>query len=178
MTFNELCNIVQKYAELYNVDPFLILGIIYTESSGNPDAESFMRDENGNKKIIARGLMQLTPIAIKEVNNVYNRYFIFDDMLKPESNIECGILLFKRYCDYWKRNADEKIALQLALLSYAWGITAVINWLKDTKPDNGFIDEAIPQEKTYYNESVTFWYMKVKAVYTELQKNMKRGESE
>ena len=175
MTFNELYNIVKKYADLYCVDPFLILGIIYTESSGNPQAESFTKDKNGNKVVVARGLMQLTKIAVEEVNNVYNRYFIFDDMLKPESNIECGILLFKRYCDYWKRNADEKIALQLALLSYAWGITAVINWLTKTKPDNGFIDEAIPQEKQYYNESVTFWYMKTKAIVEELQKGERQN---
>lgn len=170
MTFNELCNIVQKYADLYNVDPFLILGIIYTESSGNPQAESFFTDENGNKNIVARGLMQLTKIAVKEVNRVYNRKFIFDDMLDPEANIECGVLLFKHYFEYWKKNAIEPFALQLALLSYSWGITAVINWLKDTKPDNGFIDEAIPQEKQYYNESVTFWYMKTKAIVEELQK--------
>ena len=175
MTFNELCNIVQKYADLYNVDPFLILGIIYTESSGNPEAESFFTDENGNKNIVARGLMQLTKIAVKEVNRVYNRYFIFDDMLNPEANVECGILLFKRYYDYWKKNADEKIALQLALLSYSWGLTATINWLKDTKPDNGFIDEAIPQEKQYYNESVTFWYMKTKAIVEELQKGERQN---
>ena len=175
MTFNELYNIVKKYADLYNVDPFLVLGIIYTESSGNPQAESFTKDKNGNKVVVARGLMQLTKIAVEEVNNVYNRYFIFDDMLKPESNIECGILLFKRYCDYWKRNADEKIALQLALLSYSWGITSVINWLTKTKPDNGFIDEAIPQEKQYYNESVTFWYMKTKAIVEELQKGERQN---
>ena len=67
MTFNELCNIVQKYAELYNVDPFLILGIVYTESNGNTNAESFTIDKNGNKKIIARGLMQLTSIAVKKL---------------------------------------------------------------------------------------------------------------
>ena len=170
MTFNELCNIVQKYADLYNVDPFLILGIIYTESSGNPEAESFTIDKNGNKNIIARGLMQLTPIAVKEVNRLYNRYFIFDDMLNPEANIECGILLFKHYFEYWKKSASEAFAMQLALLSYSWGITATINWLKDTKPDNRFIDEAIPETKQYYNESVTFWYMKTKAIVEELQK--------
>lgn len=170
MTFNELCNIVQKYADLYNVDPFLILGIIYTESSGNPEAESFFTDENGNKVVVARGLMQLTSIAVKEVNRIYNRRFIFDDMLNPEANIECGILLLKNYLEYWKKNASEVFAIQLALLSYSWGITAVINWLTKTKPDNGFIDEAIPTEKQYYNESVTFWYMKTKAVVEELKK--------
>lgn len=170
MTFNELCNIVQKYADLYNVDPFLILGIIYTESSGNPEAESAYVDKSGNKNVVARGLMQLTPIAVKEVNRLYNRYFIFDDMLNPEANVECGVLLFKHYLEYWKKNAIEPFALQLALLSYSWGITSVINWLTKTKPDNGFIDEAIPPEKQYYNESVTFWYMKTKAIVEELQK--------
>ena len=170
MTFNELCNIVQKYADLYNVDPFLILGIIYTESSGNPEAESAYVDKSGNKNVVARGLMQLTPIAVKEVNRLYNRYFIFDDMLNPEANVECGVLLFKHYFEYWKKNAIEPFALQLALLSYSWGITSTINWLTKTKPDNGFIDEAIPPEKQYYNESVTFWYMKTKAIVEELKK--------
>lgn len=170
MTFNELVNIVSKYAELYCVDPFLILGIIYTESSGNQNAESFTKDKNGNKVVVARGLMQLTSIAVKEVNRIYNRRFIFDDMLNPEANVECGVLLLKHYLEYWKKSAIEPFALQLALLSYSWGITATINWLKDTKPDNGFIDEAIPDEKRYYNESVTFWYMKTKAIVEELQK--------
>ena len=175
MTFNELCNIVQKYADLYNVDPFLILGIIYTESSGNPQAESFTIDKNGNKNVIARGLMQLTSIAVKEVNRIYNRRFVFDDMLNPEANIEVGILLFKHYLEYWKKNASEVFAIQLALLSYSWGITSTINWLKDTKPDNGFIDEAIPETKQYYNESVTFWYMKTKAIVEELQKGERQN---
>ncbi len=120
--------------------------------------------------VVARGLMQITPIAVKEVNRLYNRYFIFDDMLNPEANVECGVLLFKHYLEYWKKNAIEPFALQLALLSYSWGITSTINWLKDTKPDNSFIDEAIPQEKQYYNESLTFWYMKTKAIIEELQK--------
>ena len=169
MTFNELCNIVQKYADLYNVDPFLILGIIYTESSGNPEAESFTVDKNGNKVVVARGLMQLTKIAVEEVNRIYGRTFTFEDMKAPEHNVDCGILLFKRYYNYWW-NQGSMFALELALLSYSWGITSVINWLTKTKPDNGFIDEAIPPEKQYYNESVTFWYMKTKAIVEELQK--------
>ena len=101
MTFNELYNLVKKYAYLYCVDPFLILGIIYTESSGNPQAESFTTDKNGNKVVVARGLMQLTKIAVEEVNRIYGRTFTFEDMKNPEHNVDCGILLFKHYYNYW-----------------------------------------------------------------------------
>ncbi len=58
---------------------------------------------------------------------------------------------------YWKKKYDENyLSISLAILSYAWGITNSIKWLKSVA-DNSQIDESIPEKKKYYNENVMFW---------------------
>jgi hypothetical protein len=112
--------------------------------------------------------MQISDIALKEVNRVYKRDFKREDLLIPSKNVECGVLLLKHYYNYWYERIYNKVeSLNLALLSYSWGITNVINWVSRTRPSNNYIDEKIPEEKRYYNESIMFWYYYSLAKYEQ-----------
>lgn len=153
MEFESIYKIAKELEAKHKIDKFLIMGIVYTESSGNHKADSGY----------ARGLMQMSEIAVKEVNKLYGMTFTYDDMFIPYKNMEAAALYIKYLTHYWKNQIGENFLQSLVTLSYAWGITATINWLKSTKPDNGFIDEAIPEDKRYYNESVMFWYFNSKS---------------
>lgn len=113
--------IVDKYSYEYNLDPYLVLAVIKTESNFNSNAES-------NKG--AKGLMQIMDstgewIASKlEVDN-FNTNMLYD----PEVNIEFG-------CWYLNNLLKEFDDLSLALTAYNGGSGNVTKWLNDPKYSN------------------------------------------
>ncbi|MFA6152988.1 MAG: transglycosylase SLT domain-containing protein [Chitinophagaceae bacterium] len=70
-----------KYGVLYGIPFDIILAMIQQESSGNPLAKGSIGE---------RGLMQLTPPALQDVNAKYKLGFSFDDMYDAEKNIQAG----------------------------------------------------------------------------------------
>lgn len=148
MALDQIFQLAEKYGKKYNVSPYLIFGIIMTESSGNPNAESK----------VAKGLMQMTKPQIEHVNRIYKQYFKFEDMSDPELAVDCGTQYLQNLLNYWKKfYTSEYICIYLTLLSYSWGIGNVTKWLRDTPADNQFIDETVPKDKRDYNENVTWW---------------------
>lgn len=85
-------SIIASVSEKYKVDSNLVTSIICVESSGNPNVKVGAAQDTG--------LMQITPIALKDVNSVYNLGYTMQDMFVPEKNIEVGTallsILFKR----------------------------------------------------------------------------------
>jgi len=65
----------------------LVLAMLLTESAGNPLAVS---SED------AKGLMQMTEIAVKEVNNHFGEYKQVD-MFDPDTNVRYGVKLLEIY---------------------------------------------------------------------------------
>lgn len=119
-----------------------------TESSGNPNADSGYQ----------RGLMQMSKFQLIDINRVYGTSFTYDDMFDPEMAVDAGTQYLQYWMKYWhKLYASEYVATHLSLLTYAWGIGNVMNWLAKTPKDNQFIDESIPRDKKDYGENVTFW---------------------
>lgn len=109
-------NIVSKYSEIYDLDPYLVFSIIKVESSFTPDAVSGKN---------ARGLMQITEKTgnwgaeqIKLSN--YSSNQLFD----PETNIEIG-------CWYLSVLYNEFGSTDLVLAAYNGGSGNVSRWLKD-----------------------------------------------
>jgi soluble lytic murein transglycosylase-like protein len=153
-----------KHATEETINKFYILAVIYTES----EAVNYVGEGR-----YAQGLMQISDIARQEVNRIYGRNFTYEDLHNIESNIECGVLLLKYYYNYWyERVHNVSQAINLMFLSYSWGITNTINWISKTFPSNNYIDEKIPEEKKYYNESIMFWYYRVLTKYEqEILKN-------
>ena len=146
---NQIKEIVLTLSQKHLIDPYLIFGIIMTESSGNPNADSGY----------ARGLMQISKIALKDTKLPYN----YEDLFDPEKNIEVGIVYLKKLENYFLKRYGL-FHLPLTILAYAWGIGNVNRWLKDTKADNRFIDEAIPPEKKDYLYNVMFWTNKAREI--------------
>ncbi|MBB6061872.1 soluble lytic murein transglycosylase [Thermosipho japonicus] len=132
-----------------NVDPDLVKAIIMTESGGNTDAESYY----------ARGLMQISKIALKEINDLYRLNLTWDDMFNPYHNISIGVLYLKRLIDYFiTKYPYNPFSVNFAIMAYNFGIGMVNQWLRNTKPDNRFIDEYIPKETRDHLLDVMWWY--------------------
>lgn len=113
---------VEKYSQEYNIDENFIYAVIKTESGFNPDAKS---------NVGAVGLMQLMPIAYREVDSKIESdlELEYSDMYNPEYNIMYGSwylsYLYKQFGSY-----------ELTIAAYHAGMTEVRNWL-----DNGILDE-------------------------------------
>lgn len=141
LTQDNLKLMCQNVGNLIGVEARILYAISMTESSGNTQAVS---------KSNAVGLMQMTEIALKQIQKSFGKYFTLEDMKDAEKALEAGGLYVK-----WLLSMYE---LDLAVLSYSWGIGNVKNWLNTTKHDNQFIDEAIPNEKKDYLYNFLFWY--------------------
>lgn len=109
-------SVINEYSAQYDLDPYLVLAVIKTESNFNENAES-------NKG--AKGLMQIMDstgewIADKlEVDN-----FEYEMLFDPEINIEFG-------CWYLDNLLLEFDDLSLALAAYNGGSGNVTKWLNN-----------------------------------------------
>lgn len=70
-----------KYAIRYGIPSATILGVIWQESAGDPNAKGSIGE---------RGLMQLTQGALADVNSRYNVGIGWDSLYAPDANIHAG----------------------------------------------------------------------------------------
>ena len=142
-----------KAAEDINWDK-LVLSIIKVESNGNPNALGSNNDV---------GLMQITPIVLKEYNNIEskikrlvaefndvtysdpNNYYNIGDLYNPSINVEIGTWYLKRLYHYYKCSTVKQIAM-----SYNGGITRARR--------NGFDLKKMPRSIQNYVKKVTRLY--------------------
>lgn len=66
-----------------------IPALIQVESSGNPNALGKNND---------RGILQITPILVKEVNRISGSTYTHDDAWDPEKSIEMFYIIARKYC--------------------------------------------------------------------------------
>ncbi len=154
----EYRDIVEKYSEQYDLDPYLVLAVINVESRFRHDAVS---PKN------ARGLMQITGktgewIAGKLQIADYSEEKLFD----PQTNIMIG-------CWYLSTLYREFGDLDLMLAAYNAGSGNVSQWLKNSKYSvNGKSLDKIPFRETEQ------YLVKVKKnldIYKRLYKNVFAG---
>lgn len=143
--------LIEKYSDEYDLDPFLVLAVIKVESSFRPDVVS-PRD--------ARGLMQITGktgewIAGKLKIGNYSKDMLFE----PEMNIRLG-------CWYLSTLYHEFGELELMLAAYNAGSGNVSQWLKNSKysKDGKSLDK-IPFKET---EKYLVKVKKSQAIYKKL----------
>lgn len=147
--------LVSKYCQEYEVDPYLVLAVIRTESRFYSKAES---------RVGARGLMQIMPetgqwIAKQMKISEYSE----DKLYQPAYNIPMGIW----YLAYLDRSFSGNLAQLLA--AYNAGDSKVRKWLSEGTWTGRQQDlEQIPyQETRQYMERVLFDYQVYRRIYRE-----------
>ena len=72
----EIEKIIDKVCKEIEIEPALVKAMVETESAGNPNSET----------LYARGLMQISKVALKEINDRYGLDYTYDEMFEPEKN--------------------------------------------------------------------------------------------
>lgn len=108
---------VEKYADEYGMDKYMIYAVIKTESSFDPNAVS----DTG-----ARGLMQIMETTFDWVKFRLGDGddIVYDDMFDPETNIRYGAYLWDYLTEYFG-------CTDTAAAAYFSGIGEVGEWLSD-----------------------------------------------
>ena len=112
-------------AEELDLDPYLVCGVIFTESAFRPEARS---------SVGALGLMQLMPATGLEEAELLEIEGVTEDRLtEPALNIRLG-------CNYLRKLLDEFGTESVALAAYNAGPGRVRQWLKEYgKKEDGYI---------------------------------------
>ncbi|MDI9477005.1 MAG: lytic transglycosylase domain-containing protein [Natronincolaceae bacterium] len=112
-------DLVEEYAQKYEIDPYLVVAIMKNESRFNPTAVS----RKG-----AKGLMQIAPITGKWASEELEISNYSEDMLfQPELNIHFGIW----YLDVLRQEFGNNVGLMVA--GYNAGNGNVRKWLSNPK---------------------------------------------
>lgn len=143
--------LVNKFAETYDLDPALIYAVIRTESGFDPQAQSSAG---------ACGIMQIMPSSfewLQEKRGEANKYTT-DDLYNPEICIDYGSYLLKYFYDLYGTE-------QCAVAAYNAGFV-VGDWLNDSNySTDGVTLSYIPYPETSnYVEKVE----SVKEMYIKL----------
>lgn len=144
---------VEKYAEEYEIDKYLIYAVIQTESKFDPNAKS---------DVGAIGLMQLMEDTAKECNEKAEfGYNIPDDLINPEVNIRIGCYYLNRLLKIFDDNKE------LALTAYNGGLGNVEKWLDDEEYSDGQggLNITPYQETNDYVDKVLKSYKRYRDIY-------------
>jgi soluble lytic murein transglycosylase-like protein len=108
----------------YSIPVAVITGQICIESSGNTQAVGSSGE---------RGLLQVMPDALSDVNNRYGLGYSFDDLFTPEYGMEAGV-------GYLKIQLDSFGNIRDALRAYNAGAT---NARKNSSAGAGYADKVL-----------------------------------
>lgn len=123
---------ITTYSKEYNLDKYLVMGVIKAESNFIHDAHSG----------IARGLMQITDDTAVWIANKMGIAFNKDDIEDPKTNIRMGCFYLRYLIDIY---GDKDVALA----AYNGGMGNVTKWLADKRySSDGKTLKEIPFKET------------------------------
>ena len=137
-------------AEEFDLDPYLVCGVIFTESAFRPEAKS---------GVGALGLMQLMPATGLEEAELLQIEGVTEERLtEPALNIRLG-------CNYLRKLLDEFGNESVALAAYNAGPGRVRQWLKEygVKEDGSLLYIPYPETSKYVGR-----VQSAKGVYSRL----------
>ncbi len=144
---------IVEYAAKYGLDPYLVCGVIHTESKFDAEAES---------SVGAVGLMQVMPATgqwIAQKMDLEN--FSTDQLTDPKVNIQMGCWYLRYLFDKF---GDD---LTLVLAGYNAGPTKVAQWLaQEQHSQDGKLTNIPYQETANYVERVQNAQSVYKQLYT------------
>ena len=125
---------VEKYAEEYNIDKYLVYAIIKAESNFEEEAKSASN---------AVGLMQIMESTAMETANKLELNITEEYLFEPELNIQLGIRYFTDLLEKYNNNYN------LAIIAYNAGIGNVDKWIQEgTIKEDGSDIENVPFKET------------------------------
>ena len=149
----------EGFKQYSNLNPAVVFAQMMAESSGRENAHS---DKN------AKGLFQLTPIAVKELA----RHGLHFDVNDPKQNIQAGLAFHNLMLKAFKGNETD------ALVAYNMGEGATRKWIKegrklDSLPDEtrGYIEKISKMAKNYSKAPVKELNKQPDATKLETEKN-------
>lgn len=98
--FDKFQEIIFAASNEFGVDPKIIGGIIMQETRGNANAVGAAGE---------RGLMQLTPGALQDVNARYGLNYSFEEMFQPDKNIRTGTAYLAMQIRYFNGDVQKGI---------------------------------------------------------------------
>ena len=93
--------LILQYSDEYDLEPSLVAGVIYTESSFNPNATS---------RVGAKGLMQIMPDTGREIAEKLGEPFDENNLYDPETSIRYGCFYLRQQLNRF----DQNVAVTLA----------------------------------------------------------------
>ena len=125
---------VEKYAEEYNMDKYMVYAIIKAESNF---------DENAKSSSDAIGLMQIMETTAIETARKMDLEVTEEDLFKPDLNINIGLKYFTYLLNQYDNNYP------LAIIAYNAGMGNVDSWIKEeTIKEDGTDIENVPFKET------------------------------
>ncbi len=131
----EYTEYVDRYTAEFNLDRYLVMGVIKTESNFNPDAVS---------KSGAKGLMQMTDATAGDCYRELGiSEYTEETVFEPETNIYLGCY----YLSYLRERFGGE--METALAAYNAGEGNVRSWLSDSRYSaDGKVLHTIPYPET------------------------------
>lgn len=128
---------INKYSQIYNLEPEVVCAVINVESGF---------DKNAVSKVGAVGLMQLMPDTATEIASKLGvKNFSIEMLYSPEINIRFGCYYLRYLLNMFDNNLTN------ALASYNAGFNKVTQWLSnESYSSDGTITNPPVRETKYY----------------------------
>lgn len=126
-------DLIEKYANEYNLDKYLIASVINIESG---------YDTNSVSKVGAMGLMQILPSTAFDIAGRIGIEIEKNDLFDEEINIQLGAFYLRYLLDLFDGNIDNTLS------AYNWGLSNVKNWINDGNIDDTGTITNIPVSET------------------------------
>ncbi len=152
---------VEKYAEEYGMDKYVIYAVIKTESGFDPNAVS----DTG-----ARGLMQIMETTFEWIRDYglggTERDRSYDDMFDPETNIRYGAFL-------WNYLTEKFGCTETAAAAYFSGIGEVSGWVSDPaySSDGVHLDTIPSKNAAHYVNKINTALATYRELYVQERKD-------
>ena len=144
---------VDSSCEEFGVPKALVFAVIKAESNF---------DRHARSTADARGLMQITEVALVDINRMLLEEYTITQMYDPAINIRCGVAYLSILCQKYK-------SYNTALAAYNAGQGNVDNWLYDSRysHDRKQLYHVPFKETANYVKKVNHYYQEYQKQYGE-----------
>ncbi len=144
---------VDSSCEEFGIPKAVVFAVIKAESNF---------DRHARSSVDARGLMQITEVALKDINRMLSEEYTITQMYDPEINIRCGVAYLSVLCQKYK-------SYDTAFAAYNAGQGNVDNWLYDSRysHDRKQLYHIPFKETANYVKKVNHYYQEYQKQYGE-----------